>query len=56
MAVKRGTKRYVGVHLPIPLYDKVTKLADEKDRSLSYIIRELLEKAVKEIERKRKRP
>lgn len=42
----KQSSRFVGVRLRIPLYDALNKLAENQDRSISYMMNKLLSSAL----------
>ena len=42
------SQKYVGLRLPEDLYNKVSQLAKSEDRSVSYIIRRIIQQAIED--------
>lgn len=42
------SQKYVGLRLPEDLYNKVNQLAKSEDRSVSYIIRRIIQQAIED--------
>ena len=42
------SQKYVGLRLPEDLYHKVAAIAKDEDRSLSYIIRRIIQQAIED--------
>ncbi len=42
------SQKYVGLRLPEDLYKKVNQLAKSEDRSVSYIIRRIIQQAIED--------